>query len=59
MLTLISVNMLINTDENVTLKIKNETITNKSNQKLFVYYSIITLILLNIVLHFAERLPKS
>ena len=26
--------LLINTDENVTLKIKNETITNNSNQKL-------------------------
>ena len=38
MLTLISVNLLINTDENVTLKIKNKTITNKSNQKLFVYF---------------------
>ena len=28
--------LLINTDENVTLKIKNETITNSSNQKLLV-----------------------
>ena len=27
--------LLINTDENVALKIKNETITNSSNQKLF------------------------
>ena len=27
--------LLINTDKNVVLKIKNETITNNSNEKLF------------------------
>ena len=40
--------LLIDTDENVALKIKNEAITNISNEKLgktcLVYYSIISLI---------------
>ena len=35
--------LLINTDENVTLKIKNKTITDSSDQNYLVYYSIINL----------------
>ena len=42
--------MLIKTDENVALKIKNENITNSSNQKLLG-------ILLNNMFDFDEHLP--
>ena len=53
--------LLVNTDENVTLKIKNETITYNSNQKMLgmLMYSIINLILMNISVHFGVNPPRS
>ena len=53
--------LLINTDENVTLKTKNETITYNSNQRLLgmLLYLIINLISMNISVHFGGNPPRS
>ena len=53
--------LLINTDENVTLKTKNETITYNSNQKLLgmLLYLIINLISMNISVHFGGNPSRS
>ena len=52
--------LLTNTNENVALKIKNETITNSSNEKLLgIYYSITSLVSMNRSLHYAGKPRRS
>ena len=50
--------LLIGTDENVTLKIKNETLLTVLIKNCLVKYSIIGLISMNKLLYYAESLPE-
>ena len=51
--------LLISKDENVALKNKNETITHSSNHKLLGILFNSNLILINMLLHYAGRPPRS